>query len=209
MSIRKVLQKGVIGVDEVGRGPLAGPVTVCAFYIENEKEALKSIFSNSIRDSKKLKKDIRNNIYKTIRQKRMLKTRVEYAISSRSAVYIDKHGLSKAISRCVSSCLSSLSKKNVDVHRLPIKLDAGLKVLNTVVNQESFVKGDEKFVCIALASIMAKVHRDTLMTNLSKTYKGYGWDQNVGYGTKEHRKAIENIGITPLHRKSFLKKFKL
>lgn len=208
MATKKSLQ-GVIGIDEVGRGPLAGPVTVCAFYIEDEKEALKSIFKNSIRDSKKLTKDIRTNIYKTIRQKRILKTKVEYAISSRSAAYIDRNGLSKAITECVSSCLSSLSRKNVDIRNLPIKLDAGLKVRNILVNQESFVKGDEKFACIALASIMAKVHRDAYMYKLSKLYKEYSWDKNAGYGTLEHRKTIEKIGITTLHRKSFLKKFKL
>ncbi len=204
---RKKENKGVIGIDEVGRGPLAGPVTVCAFYIKNEKEALKLIFDNSIRDSKKLKKELRNNIYKTIRQKRILKTKIEYSISSRSAAYIDRYGITKAVQACVTSCLVGLSKKGINVNIIPIKLDAGLKVPNSTVFQESFVKGDEKFVCIALASIMAKVSRDTYMSKLSKVYKGYEWEQNVGYGTRAHKEAIKKLGINIFHRKSYIKGF--
>lgn len=209
MKRRVKRPQGVIGVDEVGRGPLAGPVTLCAFYIEDEKEALKEIFNNIIRDSKKLNKSNRLNIYKTIRKNRLIKTRVEYAISSRSAEYIDKHGISEAVRRCLISCMRILIKKGIEIEKFTIRLDAGLKIPIKNLVQESFVKGDERFVEIALASIMAKVSRDIYMEKLTKEHNEYGWERNVGYGTVDHRKAIKNIGITKYHRRTYLKAFEL
>lgn len=209
MKRRVKRPQGVIGVDEVGRGPLAGPVTLCAFYIEDEKEALKEIFNNTIRDSKKLHKSNRLNIYKTIRKNRLIKTRVEYAISSRSAEYIDKHGISEAVRQCLISCMRILIKKGIEIEKFTIRLDAGLKIPIKNLTQESFVKGDERFVEIALASIMAKVSRDIYMEKLTKEHNEYGWERNVGYGTVDHRKAIKNIGITKYHRRTYLKAFEL
>lgn len=203
-----LLRKGVIGIDEVGRGPLAGPVTVCAFYVEDEKRTKKYFFENIIRDSKKVNKDFRNNIYRTILQNRKIKNDISYAISSRSAEYIDAYGIVNAVSTCVRSCLIQLQKKGIDVSNTKIRLDAGI-VLENHAYQDSFVKGDERFVEIALASIMAKVARDRYMTRLGNNYSFYGWDKNVGYGTKAHRDAISKYGITKYHRKSFLKAFKL
>lgn len=207
MKRAKNLSRGVIGIDEVGRGPLAGPITVCAFYIEDEKEVRKSIFENTIRDSKKLKKDNRLNIYKIIRKKRKLKSRIEYALSSRSAKHIDMHGIAASTQACVVSCLSQLEKKGVSVANALIRLDAGLKTGQQSLQEKSFVKGDERFTEIALASIMAKVQRDGYMKKLSKMHTEYGWERNAGYGTKEHRDAIKNLGITEYHRKSYLKNF--
>lgn len=201
------ISKGTIGIDEVGRGPLAGPITVCAFYLEDEKAALKDLFQNIIRDSKKLNKHNRYNIYKTIRKKRYNKIKMEYAIASRSARYIDTYGISRATSSCIGSCLRKLEKKGIAISNVKIRLDAGLVVPLEDLQQESFIKGDERFVEIALASIMAKVTRDRYMNSLSKVHTEYGWDQNVGYGTKQHREAIKNRGITDFHRKSFLKEF--
>lgn len=200
---------GVIGVDEVGRGPLAGPVTLCAFYIEDEKEALKEIFHNTIRDSKKLNKDSRLNIYQIIRKNRLIKTRIEYAISSRSAEYIDKHGISHAVRQCLVSCMRILVKKGIEIEKCTVRLDAGLRIPLENLAQQSFVKGDERFVEIALASIMAKVSRDMYMERLGKEHKEYLWEKNAGYGTVDHREAIKNIGITKYHRRTYLKAFKL
>ncbi len=209
MQRRVKKPKGVIGIDEVGRGPLAGPVTLCAFYLEDEKEALKEIFGSTIRDSKKLNKTNRLNIYKTIRKNRLIKTRMEYAISSRSAEYIDRYGISEAVRKCLLSCMRTLVKKGVQVEHLTIRLDAGLKIPNKNLTQESFVKGDERFVEIALASIMAKVSRDMYMEKLTKEHNEYGWERNAGYGTVDHREAIKNIGITKYHRRTYLKAFQL
>lgn len=210
MYMKKVesRSKGCIGIDEVGRGPLAGPVTVCACYVEDKKTLKKDIFGNTIRDSKKLSKHIRNNIYITIRKKRKLETRIEYAISSRSAKYIDRYGINAAVDSCISSCLDKLKKKGIDITSTEIKLDAGLVVKEECLKQKSFIKGDERFVEIALASILAKVTRDKYMETLANSHIEYGWQRNVGYGTEEHRKAIKNNGITKYHRISYLKKFK-
>lgn len=200
--------KGSIGIDEVGRGPLAGPVTVCACFVEDENEVKQVIFGNTVRDSKKIQKSLRNNIYLTIRQNRLLKTKIKYVVSSRSATYIDTYGISKAVQACLLTCLNSLLKQGVDITKIPIRLDAGLKVPLNNVQQESFVKGDERFTEIALASIIAKVTRDTYMERLAKTHHEYGWEKNVGYGTKTHRDSIRKNGITKYHRKSYLKAFK-
>lgn len=200
---------GVIGIDEVGRGPLAGPVTVCAVYIEDETTLLRDIFQNTIRDSKKINKSLRNNIYQTIRYNRYSKTRVEYAVYSRSAAFIDKYGIQRAIRHCVKSCVKSLKKKGIDITLLPVRLDAGLTVPFEGIQQESFIKGDEKYVEIALASILAKEHRDAYMRRISARYKGYLWESNAGYGTKDHKRALEMLGPTKHHRLTYLKGFKL
>jgi ribonuclease HII len=200
---------GTIGIDEVGRGPLAGPVTVCACYIEDPNRVLSDLFGGRIRDSKIINKSLRNNIYQTIRHKRYLNTRVEYAIASRSAAYIDKHGISQAIRHCLLSCMQGLEAKGLDIQGLSIKLDAGLRVPLENLSQESFIKGDERYVEIALASIIAKESRDSYMKALAKKHKEYGWENNAGYGTQHHRESIKIIGITKHHRKTYLKAFKL
>lgn len=166
---------GAIGIDEVGRGPLAGPVTVCACYIDDVQEVQDLIFGNSIRDSKKLTKSLRNNIFQTIRQNRKIKNKIKYAVASRSASYIDRHGVVKAVDACIRSCLIKLDKKGVSIDTVPIRLDGGLKIKHTLVQQSTHIKGDERFVEIALASILAKVHRDTYMERLAKQLKVYGW----------------------------------
>ena len=198
---------GFIGIDEVGRGPLAGPVTVCACFVPDQKAVVKDIFGNTIRDSKKLSKRIRNNIYETIRKNGKIKYGVVYAISSRSSSYIDRHGITKAIDACIRSCLANLTKHGVDLNRVVVRVDAGIHING--LNYTSHIKGDETFVEIALASVLAKVTRDARMEYLSRHYDGYGWERNVGYGTKEHREAILVLGTTKEHRISFLKGFKL
>ena len=202
-------KKGVIGIDEVGRGPLAGPVTVCAFYSNDISKLKKEFFTNGIKDSKKLSKSIRNSIYLTIRNKRKLNKDIMYAISSRSASYIDVHGIQKAIKACILSCIKNLERNGVDMNTVSIHLDAGLTVPIKSIQQKSFIKGDEKFVEIALASIMAKESRDIYMKSLSKIHKEYRWQSNVGYGTKDHCEAIKKVGITKYHRSTYLKSFKL
>jgi ribonuclease HII len=199
--------KGVIGIDEVGRGPLAGPITVCAVYIEDETRILKDIFHDTIRDSKSISKHLRSNIYQTIRKNRYSNTRVEYAITSKSAAYIDAHGIQKATKDCIEACMISLKKKGIEITQVSVRLDAGL-VVPFECAQEQFIKGDERYVEIALASILAKEHRDAYMKNIAKAYSGYEWEYNVGYGTKRHREAILQRGVTKYHRMSYLKAFK-
>ena len=199
--------KGVIGIDEVGRGPLAGPVTVCAVYLVDSNKASKEYFNNIVRDSKRLSLSSRINIFQLIRKNRKIKT-IYYAVSSRSAKHVDKHGINKSIHDCMISCLSGLEKDGVDISNLKINLDGGLKITGRVVNQEAHIRGDEKFVEIALASIVAKVTRDSFMIKLAKLHPEYGFERNVGYGTLEHRNAIKRVGITDYHRKTYLSSFK-
>lgn len=200
---------GAIGIDEVGRGPFAGPVTVCAVYIEDKNKVLKDILNNTIRDSKKINKSLRFNIYQTIRKKRYIRTRIEYAISSCSAQYIDKYGIVQAIQVCAKRCIDKLRKKGVAVEEILIRTDAGLIIPDETLTQKSFIKGDESYVEIALASIIAKEWRDAYMTKLAKAHPEYLWERNAGYGTKGHASAIREYGITKYHRKSYLKGFKL
>jgi ribonuclease HII len=199
---------GVIGIDEVGRGPLAGPVTVCACFIEDDAEVKKMLFQNRIRDSKKVTKSLRNNIFQTIRQKRLIQSRLEYAVASKPAAYIDKYGIVPAIDACIESCLRQLKLQGVPIEKTPIRLDGGLKVKHFEALQSTHIKGDEQFVEIAVASIIAKVSRDSYMDRLGKRLKGYKWEENAGYGTKFHREAISALGITKYHRRTYLKGFK-
>lgn len=207
--------QGVIGIDEVGRGPLAGPVTVCAIYLENPKQIKKEIFSINkkttskvryiIRDSKKLTKINRNKIFQTIKKYRLSNDKIKYAIFSSSARKIDKVGITHAIKVCLARCVKKLEAKGVDISSIKINLDAGLIIPILGLNQKSFVRGDEKFAEIALASIIAKETRDSYMRNLAKNYKEYDWINNVGYGTRNHLKAIKKYGVTKYHRRTFLK----
>ncbi len=196
--------KTLIGIDEVGRGPLAGPVTVCAVCIFSEKIILKDIFNQTIRDSKKLKKELRNNINQTIRNNSKYKEVVKFAISSRSAKFIDDHGINKAIKSSISSCLNNLKKQGVNIYKIDIQLDGGLHLNKKFKKQGTYIKGDEKFASIALASILAKVYRDNYMEKLSKKFPDYGWDKNSGYGTKKHIDSIKKYGKTEYHRNSFI-----
>ena len=127
-----------------------------------------------------------------------------YAIASKSAKYIDVHGISAAAHACVKECLKNLSKNGVNITTVSVNLDAGLYIRDFKGKQSSHVKGDEKYTEIALASIIAKVTRDSYMTRLSRANPGYFWEDNAGYGTLKHRKAIVELGITKYHRISFL-----
>lgn len=200
----KVAQS-VIGIDEVGRGPLAGPVTVCAFYLRDEIAAKQEYFNNSIRDSKKLTLARRNNIYLIIRKNRKLNN-IDFVVSKRSAKHIDKNGINNSIHSCIISCLCKLEKKGVKINHIKINLDGGLKIKMNNIDQSTYIRGDEKYAEIALASIVAKISRDKYMKKLAKKYQGYDFENNVGYGTKKHIIAIKKMGITKYHRISYLKR---
>lgn len=192
--------KFVVGIDEVGRGPLAGPVAVCAFKMPIKFDS-KSF--GKIKDSKKLSAKEREEIFKKLKS---LKTEgaVDYFISYESAKRIDTIGISKAIKNCLEK---SLNKLKLDSKECLILLDGGLKAPVLYKNQNTIIKGDEKERSIAFASIAAKVSRDAFMRTLSKKYPKYFFDLHKGYGTKKHCEAINNNGLSPEHRKSFCKNF--
>ncbi len=206
--------KYIIGIDEVGRGPVAGPVTLCACIIPKTFKIKKIFIDGKIKDSKKLKKDSRYKIYQTILKLRKLEV-VDFAVSSRSAEYIDKHGISKAIKSCIKSILNNLEKKKslyfcMSSQRtlgfsVEIVLDGSLYAPEEYKNQKTIIKGDEKELSIALASIIAKHTRDSYMEKLAKQINKYDWYNNMGYGTAKHMEAIKKYGLTKYHRKTYIR----
>ena len=191
--------KFVVGIDEVGRGPLAGPVAVCAFKMPINFEE-KSF--GTIKDSKKLIPEKREEIFKKLQKMKKEKI-VDYFVAYESAKRIDKIGISKAIRNCLEKALARL---NVKPNECKVLLDGGLKTPEKYKNQKTIIKGDEKERDIAFASIVAKVSRDALMRRLAKKYPKYNFEIHKGYGTKKHCASIIKNGLSKEHRKSYCKK---
>ncbi|MFC0904513.1 ribonuclease HII [Clostridium sp. MT-14] len=181
------------GADEVGRGPLAGPIAAAAVILnldcKNDEELILGI-----KDSKKLTPRRRSELSEEIRHRAL-----GYNISVINNVEIDKRG--------ISWCNNEVLKRAVEGLKLPVNmvLSDGYSIKNLYNNNEFIIKGDAKSASIAAASIIAKVYRDSLMKEYSHIYTEYGFEHNSGYGTEEHIKAIKKYGICKIHRKSFLK----
>lgn len=191
-------KKWIIGVDEVGRGPLAGPVTVAAVaaqYFEVELPEL-----SGIRDSKKCTRLGRERWDAKIRKA------FPFAIVSVSEKTIDRDGIMRAVRMAVSGCLAKLAATHaISGSDCMVLLDGGLCAPIEYKNQKSIIKGDELVPLISAASIIAKVSRDAFMTELHALYPVYGFDQHKGYGTRAHAEAIREHGLSAVHRKSFCK----
>ena len=175
----------IIGVDEVGRGPLAGPVISAAIILNKEK------IPEGINDSKKLSKKKREVINEE------LISQHSFAIGIASVEEIDKINILQA-----SLLAMKRAVLNLNIKPQTILVD-GNKLPDLKYNMYPIIKGDSKSISIAAASIIAKVYRDKLMQDLSLQYPGYYWEKNSGYGTKQHLLALDNLGVTPIHRKSF------
>jgi ribonuclease HII len=191
----------VIGIDEVGRGPIAGPVTLCAFAVR--VEFLKDLNAMGFKDSKKISPQKREQFAQILNNCAQLHM-CTWSIESTSAEHIDSKGLTLAINSALSRCL-----KKLDIHPeyVDIYLDGGLKAPKEYFRQHTVIHGDDLFPVISCASILGKVYRDRLMEKHDKDYPEYGFFDNKGYGTPEHMKAVKKHGMSPLHRRSFLKKF--
>ncbi|NQV88147.1 MAG: ribonuclease HII [Parcubacteria group bacterium] len=191
--------KYIVGVDEVGRGPFAGPVTlgVCVVPIGFNKK-----FFRGLRDSKKLSPEKRQEWFKKINQEKKSK-KLRYSVFSVRASVIDKRGLSFAINFALNKALLLLKLKP---NQCFIFLDGGLRAPKEFIFQKTVIKGDEKIPVISLASIVAKVTRDRKMVLFAKRYPKYGFEIHKGYGTLAHRRAIKKYSSCQIHRKSFLKK---
>lgn len=194
--------KYIIGIDEVGRGPLAGPVTVCAFAVP--KKYLKIIESIGAKDSKKLSEQKRELIVKKLKD--LQKNRAcFFAISSSSAHYIDTQGLSRAIKKIIQELLEKLEQQlNIHPGNMDIYLDGGLRADKRYFRQHTIIGGDGKVPVISCASILAKVHRDHIMDRYDVTYPRYGFLNHKGYGTPEHYANLAKWGPCFIHRNSFL-----
>jgi ribonuclease HII len=197
-SIPKHIQY-IVGVDEVGRGPLAGPVAVGAFMASTDFDLNAFPYA---RDSKKMTPESRERCFKEIKAE-VEKGGLGHAVSFVSSRRIDKIGLSKAIQTALNS---SLRKLKLNSTECLVLLDGGLRASKKYIYQRTIIKGDDKEKIISLASIVAKVLRDRKMVHLSKKHPSFNFHKHKGYGTLEHRRLIRKIGISSIHRQSFLTK---
>jgi len=176
----------IVGIDEVGRGPLAGPVVAAAVILPEDFYLL------GINDSKKLSASKREELGKEIKEKA-----VSFAVSFIEAKEIDRINIYEATKVAMIDALRQLSPQPdyalIDAMKLSINLP-----------YQAIIKGDSQSISIAAASIIAKVARDEYMVKIAELYPNYGFDRHMGYGTKEHLEAIKKYGVTPIHRRTFL-----
>ena len=181
----------IAGMDEVGRGCLAGPVVVCAVVIDKNHEMI-----TGVRDSKSLSAKQRKKVIDLVKEQELT-----YAVTSVSHQVIDNYGIVPATLAAMKQAVKKLNHTEV------VLIDGRDAIDIPQVSQvESIIKGDRDCYSIALASIIAKEYRDGLMKEYAKAFSEYAWEKNVGYGTKAHREAILQYGLTPYHRKTFCKK---
>jgi len=176
----------IAGVDEVGRGPLCGPVTAAAVVLDL------SCIPEGLNDSKQLSAKRRAALVEAIVEK------ADFCIAHASVEEIDALNILQASHLAMMRAIAGLKCPPdhvlIDGNRLPKAL---------TLSAEGIVKGDARSVSIAAASILAKEARDALMVDLAQQYPGYGWERNAGYPTREHVQALLDLGVTPVHRRSF------
>lgn len=177
----------IAGLDEVGRGPLAGPVVVAAVVLPRDCQNLLV----GVTDSKQLSHAKRLEFARQIRT-----VALDLKIVAIPPAIIDRENIYQATRQGMKAAVEALNVKPDYLLLDAINIDADLP-------QESLVKGDQRSLSIAAASIIAKVYRDELMVQYSKTYPEFGFERNMGYGTKEHLEALDRVGYTPIHRRSF------
>lgn len=195
----ELMDKGyslIAGVDEVGRGPLAGPVVAAACIFDRDVDIV------GIDDSKKLSEKKREQFFDEIKDKALA-----YGIGEASCEVIDEINILEAtklaMKRAIDEADKMLESKGRD--RIQIVIFDAVKINDLKKEQRSVIKGDQTYFSVAAASILAKVTRDNLMKEYDKVYPEYGFASNKGYGTKAHYEGIKKAGITEIHRKSFLK----
>jgi len=176
----------IAGVDEVGRGPLCGPVTAAAVILDPDR------IPDGLDDSKALTPARRARLAEQIA------ATAQVCVAHASVEEIDRLNILQASHLAMCRALAGLPQMPdhalIDGNRLPRDLPC---------RGEAVVKGDARSLSIAAASIMAKVARDAIMVDLSQQYPGYGWDRNAGYPTRDHLQALLDLGVTPVHRRSF------
>lgn len=188
-SFRNRKIKYLAGVDEAGRGPIAGPVVAAAVIFDNKT------FHNKINDSKKLNEKTREELFEWI-----VKNCISYGIGILDHLEIDRINILQASLKAMKIAVSNLKPEP------QLCLIDGNKTFNSDLKTITVIKGDSKSFSIAAASIIAKVTRDRIMKEHSKNYPQYFWNHNKGYATSAHIHAVKQFGISELHRKTFLSK---
>ena len=183
------LNNNIIGVDEVGKGSWSGPVVACSVLLD--KKILHTEIFHKINDSKKLNKRQRTHFSKVIRKNSV------YGFGVISSKIIDEVGIQKATELAMKISLKKFSNVNKK-----IRID-GKKFFSVEKEFEFLIKGDQKSISIASASILAKDYRDKIMESLSKRFPGYDWEHNSGYGTTKHIVGLKKLGVCYEHRKSY------
>jgi ribonuclease HII len=176
----------VAGVDEVGRGPLAGPVTAAAVVLDLAR------IPEGLNDSKKLTHKKREVLYAQIREV------ADVSIAHATVAEIEEHNILRASHIAMVRAVEGL-KVTPDY----CLIDGNMVPRGLTVPAETIIKGDARSVSISAASIMAKICRDCVMLSLAQQHPGYGWETNMGYGSKRHISALQELGVTPHHRRLF------
>ena len=195
-QLKTLLNNEIAGIDEVGKGALFGPVFAGAVILNKQSESL--LITAGLKDSKKLSAKKRGVLVPLIKE-----IAISWALGQASAKEIDMIGIRKATEKAMLRAVHRLKPQPVLLlidGCLPLRLWEG--------KQKTLIKGEDKSAAIAAASVLAKVHRDTLIKQLANKYPSYGLETNSGYGTIFHRNALIEKGPTELHRKSFLSKIK-
>lgn len=201
----------IIGCDEVGRGPIAGPVNACAVCVDKDHADLISFLIDlGVTDSKKLtqkrrlhileqlKVDLHSLKVNTLYDIKLEQHNFSFVLSELSASEIDKLNILKAALTCMQISSEKLMQNDAIV-----LVDGNKTFESSAKHIEAIVKGDSKSAIIALASIIAKEYRDNLMAQYDKEFPGYGLAKHAGYPTAAHKKAVVNLGVTSIHRKTF------
>ena len=191
---KELYQKGfqtIAGIDEAGRGPLAGPVVVAGVIMPKDS------MIEGVNDSKKVSEKKREKLYDLI-----LEEAISYSVAVIGQDYIDDINILNATKQGVSTVVEEL-----DVRPDLILVDALTHIDTKGIPYDSIIKGDAKCYCIAAASILAKVTRDRIMRQWDEIYPQYGFAKHKGYGTAAHIAAIKEYGLCPIHRRSFTKNF--
>jgi len=187
----------IIGIDEAGRGPLAGPVAVGAVAVPQHFDFA---LLGGVRDSKQMS-ELGREIWFAKLQVLEREHGMRFVVQFSSAHYIDAHGIVPAVRAALARALRSLEAPAEETH---ILLDGSLEAPARFIFQQTIIRGDETEPLISLASIAAKVRRDRLMRRLALRYPEYGFEIHKGYGTKAHYSALKKHGPTDIHRHSFL-----
>jgi ribonuclease HII len=187
----------IIGIDEAGRGPIAGPVSVGGVLIPADFDAA---FCVGIKDSKQLSAQLREEWFAKMHDH----PSVHISVSLVGPDHIDKRGIVHAIKTAMRRVLTDLSE-DIDPTTILVLLDGSLYAPRIYVHQETIIKGDEKVPVISMASIAAKVTRDRHMVKLAKKYPEYRFDKHKGYGTENHYKMLQEHGPSKMHRSSFIR----